>query len=444
VAPTSDVVEATLDVETVAALAPGANIVLWVMPALSTLYFNDALAEIQQDGRASIITFSAAACENSSTSVPTSGIISTIAPTIATIAAAGDQGSACFVGSNTGGQKTYRTGVSYPASDPNVIAVGGTETSGQTAQLGLTSQTAWNDTLSNGSAQEAGGGGVSTIFPLPTFQAGITGLASPSFRNVPDVAMPAVYDGIYENGSWQDVNGTSWGAPQFAAMLAEIYQYCGVTSLPNPASIPYAALNRAQYGAFIDVLNGNNAFSLVTGSTPAYSAAPGFDNVSGIGVPLGMPFAASICPNHVPLGRLRSSSVPALSVARTMTQAYAMDVTPKIFGLSDLGRRATTASTRIQLIISPAGSRATNEAAAASVLSAAGFTVAARFANHLVLDATGPSSAIESLFSTEMHDVAQGTIATEYMPSKSIIVPASLAPYVSGVVLDNVVTFAHQ
>jgi hypothetical protein len=58
-----------------------------------------------------------------------------------------------------------------------------------------------------------------------------------------------------------------------------------------------------------------------------------------------------------------------------------------------------------------------------------------------VVNATGPSSAVESLFSTQMHNVSQAQ-SIVYMPTNQVTVPAALAPYVAGVVLDNVVTFS--
>ncbi len=61
------------------------------------------------------------------------------------------------------------------------------------------------------------------------------------------------------------------------------------------------------------------------------------------------------------------------------------------------------------------------------------------FANHLVVDAQAPTSVVESYFSTTIHTVSQPRYANEYTPVASATIPGSLAPYVAGVVLDNVV-----
>jgi subtilase family serine protease len=437
--PTSDLQEATLDVETIAGLAPGAKIVVYVMPALNLLSFNNALELVQQAGQATIISYSAAACESSASS-GTSSVIASLSSSIAIIAAAGDSGSACFDGMNSMSQNLYLQGVGYPASDPNVIGVGGTETFSNTGPTTLTSTAVFNDTLLPSNAQEAGGGGVSSVFTIPSYQNGVSGKSSSQYRNVPDISMPADEAALYLNGGWHAVSGTSWSAPQFAAMLSEVYQYCNVTSLSNPVALPYTAFSRANYNSYIDVVSGNNGFPLVGDPSLSYTAGPGYDNASGIGVPLGMPFANALCPNRVPTSAAQMVST-ASRAQQVRSEAYALDVTPRIQGLSDLGRRGASESTSIQLVISSAGSAANNEQSAIAALQAAGFAIGQTFSNHLVVNATGPSSAVESLFSTQMHNVSQAQ-SIVYMPTNQVTVPAALAPYVAGVVLDNVVTFS--
>lgn len=92
----------------------------------------------------------------------------------------------------------------------------------------------------------------------------------------------------------------------------------------------------------------------------------------------------------------------------------------------------------------PSGNVAAEESATVTALQNAGFTITQRFSNHLLVDAVGPSSAIERLFRTRMHDVYQGVNGVRYMPTTQIVVPASLAPYVSGISLDNVIRYHHR
>jgi hypothetical protein len=418
---TADQGEADLDVETVAGLAPGANIILYGIPSLTQQNFNDAINQIISDGKAAIISYSAAGCEYPG--VTSDSILQQAAQAgIAVVAASGDQGNECY----TGG--TPQVGVGYPASDPNVTGAGGTETY---PPYTLTSRTVWNDNTCS-SGQCAGGGGVSAYFTIPTYQQGVSGSpASTTMRNVPDISMPAEYDAIYSAGSWGAVAGTSWSAPQYAALMAEIYEYCNVRFIP-PTAVPYKVFSLSP-SAFIDVVNGNDRFG---NSTPYYTAETGYDSASGIGVPLGMPFANTICPNRVPLSVALAAPVAMNQPARPL----ALDVTPRVFGLSDIGRRAPNAPTRIQILLRPAAGGAAAEMTVIKTLQRSGFVIVETFPNHLIVDAQGPSLAVERLFATQMHDVLQAPYGIRYMPVTRAILPAPLAPYVAGLVLDDVVT----
>ncbi len=432
--PGSDQFEATLDMETVAGLAPGAGILLYIIPTLSTQYMNDAYESILNDGAASVVSMSYGGCERpGSVQTTASSIFESAANQgVAFIAASGDQGNECYAAVNT-----YVQGVQYPASDPNVIGVGGTET--RRGPYALTSATAYNDTDTADHTQRATGGGVSTSFGLPSYQSGLPGAASGTYRNVPDIALPANDAAIYLNGAWSDAVGTSWSAPQFAAMLAEVYNYCSAIFM-GPVTIPYYVAYEDGYNAFIDVTSGNNDYQ---STSPYYAAGPGYDNVSGIGVPLGMPMAQTVCPNRVPVSRVRTAraqrTVSGLPAAHG---PVALDATPHVTGLVDRGRRAQAASTRIQIVVRPGASAAAEEQAVIGVLTSSGFTIDRTFANHLVVDAIGPSSAVEQLFATEMHDVAQGPYGSRYAPMTKGTLPGTLSPYVAGVVLDDVVTMA--
>jgi subtilase family serine protease len=432
--PGADQDEASLDVETVASLAPGANVVLVVTKDLSTASLNDAFGRIFENNLAQIVSLSASGCEAASDATQETPLfVEGANKGIAFLTASGDTGNECYV-DTVDTVPVFQVGVGYPASDPNVISVGGNETANVSGPTSLTSNVVWNDTLTSDHSQEASGGGVSTVFTPPPFQSGLGGV-TPSGRNVPDVAMPAADTAIYLNNQWELVNGTSWASPQFAAMLAEVYQYCNVPASGNtaPAALPYAAYASAA-SAFVDVTSGNNQYKT---STPFYTATAGYDATSGLGVPLGMPMAQALCPNHTLSSRARGT----LSIAQAShraAEAYQIDETPSVRGLVDEGRRSASATTAIQLVLLP-GSSASDEAAVTAVLQSAGLTIAQTFANHLLVDASGPSSAVEQLFGTQLHDVTQGRYGTRYLPVAPATIPASLAPYLSGVVLDNVI-----
>jgi hypothetical protein len=149
-----------------------------------------------------------------------------------------------------------------------------------------------------------------------------------------------------------------------------------------------------------------------------------------------MPLAQAACTRSAVSSRARTAAVAS---ARKAAASYVADATPHVAGLIDRGERNASALTRIQLVLNPASS-ASDEDAVTAALRASGFTVVRTFANHLVIDAQGPSAAIEGLFATRMHDVTQGSFGTHYLPATAITVPASLAPYVASVTLDDVIT----
>ncbi|MBC5810919.1 MAG: S8 family serine peptidase, partial [Candidatus Eremiobacteraeota bacterium] len=190
--------------------------------------------------------------------------------------------------------------VGYPSGDPSVVSVGGTNTPRDTSGRLSGVLTGWTGS----------GGGCSTIFAQPAFQAGVTPFGTSCSRRMqPDVALDADtstgvavdYDASPGLGGRQvvAVGGTSVSSPQMAAMWALVLQACKQTAgcatgggpfpyrLGNPNPLLYAIyggkkpLSYAQ--VFYDVGFGNNA---QTGGT-GYTAGPGYDLVTGIGAPFG-------------------------------------------------------------------------------------------------------------------------------------------------------------
>ncbi len=167
-------------------------------------------------------------------------------------------------------------GVIYPATSPNVVAVGGTRLSTASNSRGWT-ESVWN--TSTGS--EGTGSGCSTVEPQPSWQTAL-GLSGCSRRIDNDVAADAdpasgvaVYDTSNGNGGWNEVGGTSASSPMLAAMYA-LAGNAGNT----PADDIYT-----HTGDFFDVTTGNNG-----SCSPAYlcTAETGYDGPTGIGTPDGI------------------------------------------------------------------------------------------------------------------------------------------------------------
>jgi subtilase family serine protease len=302
-ASSGDQAEATLDLETIASLAPDANVIVYNIPLLSFPDIEDAYNQIVSDGKATVVNSSFSGCETDDTgfdSISDAIAMGAAAQGVTFSASSGDSGVQCS-------RSSFSPGVGTPASDPHFIGVGGTESgSGSGAVGSITNPAVWNDSVG------VGGGGLSTIWSLPSYQRSATG-TQPSGRNVPDISLPAAYDSMYLNGQWYHVWGTSWSSPIYVAMQAEINQMCGeplwgITAL-------YTAFSKSGYQRdFIDVTTGNNAYAGVIG----YTAFAGFDQASGIGIPLGTQIAIDNCES--PLNNRSLSSPPSLSVKGVPSQ----------------------------------------------------------------------------------------------------------------------------
>lgn len=414
-----DQVEAYLDVETVAGLAPGAHIYIYQMPDLSDQSIADAYSKVNSDGIAHVANSSFGGCE--SPNLPEDPFIAQgVAAGVTYVASAGDSGNVC--------DSAVQVGASWPASNPNVVAAGGTETL-ISGKFPITSNSVWNDSSCSG--QCAGGGGVSSIYALPTYQTGLAGAASTSHRNEPDISLPAEDDAI-NSGTWGLVDGTSWASPEYAALMAEVLQYCQLSSgLNNAVNVPYYVASHYQQ-AYVDVSNGNDQFA---GTAPYYTAGAGYDNASGIGVPYGMAYANTACP-----GRVKASGLLARSTLAVATQTHPvdapLDISPRISGLIDQGRRSQVALTPVQIVLRSDADRGAVE----SALQQAGFTIDTRYEYRQIVHAVAASAAVEQFFRTQMHDVLQPRYGTRYVPGTQVALPQSIAPYVQTVNLDNVVT----
>jgi len=190
--------------------------------------------------------------------------------------AAGDNGS-----SDDPNEQT-QVHCDFPASSPNALACGGTKLIGNTSSFTITSEVVWNELASN---EGAGGGGVSDVFPLPSYQAnaGVPTSAGGggTGRGVPDVAGnadPVTGFQVVVDGQREPVGGTSAVAPLWAGLIARLAQATGKRfGLLQPLLYAGVAPGVAQHG-FNDITEGNNG---------AYKAGQGWDACTGLGSPNG-------------------------------------------------------------------------------------------------------------------------------------------------------------
>ncbi|GAC1427173.1 MAG: hypothetical protein NVS4B1_13280 [Ktedonobacteraceae bacterium] len=211
---------------------------------------------------------------------------------ITVLASSGDNGAATVLcDKNLHGLKVGQ-GIDLPASDPFVTAVGGT-TLNATLQTGkYVSETAWNEDKVGAGAT---GGGVSSLFGVPTYQQGVTGLKR---RAIPDVAyngdpltgVPVVVS-IQGTTYITPVGGTSAGSPQWAALVVLANQYAGHRlGFLNDAFYRISQTSSAYAKSFHDITVGNNSVLTYDNNgkpvvLPGYAARTGWDAVTGVGTP---------------------------------------------------------------------------------------------------------------------------------------------------------------
>ena len=265
--------EVELDIEIAGAIAPRAQIGVYFAPNTDR-GFLDALTTAIHDTnlRPSVISISWGGPESAWTQQAMNAFDSACqdaaAMGITVFAASGDNGA-------TDGDPSGNLTVDFPASSPHISGCGGTKltASGNT----ITDEEVWNELSQN---EGATGGGVSQVFPLPTWQQGANVPNSPKGqpgRGVPDVAGdadPTTGYNVFVDGSSAIIGGTSAVAPLWAALIALINQ-----SLNQPVGF----LNPLLYSRNVEAaLN-----DISQGSNGSYSAAPGWDPCTGLGSPDG-------------------------------------------------------------------------------------------------------------------------------------------------------------
>jgi kumamolisin len=258
--------EVMLDIEVAAAVAQGANVVVYFAPNTDQGFQNALSVAIHdQLNRPSVISISWGGPESSWTQAAMESmdqIASEAAALGITITvAAGDSGS-------SDGVNDGQNHVDFPASSPHVLACGGTNliANGTVIQ----SETVWNDGAQGGST----GGGYSNLFARPAWQSAVV---TQNFRGVPDVAGDADPESGYNiqvDGQPMVVGGTSAVAPLWAGLIAVLNQQMN-TRLGFVNPLLYA-MN--QSAGFHDITQGNNG---------AFPAKPGWDPCTGMGSPDG-------------------------------------------------------------------------------------------------------------------------------------------------------------
>jgi kumamolisin len=290
-----DSVEVNMDVQILAGLAPGAELVVY-FSSFDEKGWIDLLNQVieGEPARAVALSISWGLAEDDpdwskgALAAIDQRLQAAAALGITVCAAAGDDGSA---DQETDG----RAHVDFPGSSPHVLAVGGTMLDGDADVVWWESP--GERTQSGGGAT---GGGVSVEFPRPSWQDVTVASLNPNSidgRIVPDVAAlagPPLYDLIFL-GADQPNGGTSAATPTWAALIALMAgagERAWKPSFLSPLLYRTGAAGQP-IGAIgcVDVVSGDNTSSTLG---RGYRAGPGFDAVSGWGVPNGTALLAAL------------------------------------------------------------------------------------------------------------------------------------------------------
>ncbi len=189
------------------------------------------------------------------------------------------QGQTVFVATGDNGSSTPGD-VVWPADDPYITAVGGTDLTTNGPGGAWKSETGWNGSAGMPSKNR---------IPIPFYQKlkGVINASnggSRTLRNIPDVAAEANTNqfSCYDGGCSEGNGGTSYAAPQWAGLTAMANQQA-VESGTSTLGFLNPALYRIGVGSSYD----SDFHDITSGSNGMFTAVAGFDLVTGWGSPIG-------------------------------------------------------------------------------------------------------------------------------------------------------------
>jgi hypothetical protein len=444
----SDIVgEASLDVELAHAFAPGASIVVYNAafyandPNTSALNLFRAMKQASMLPGVSVVTLSYGVTESDLAAMGSSEQqldSDFTTPGVTFVAASGDSGIYGF------GGFPPQIQTNYPASSPNVVAVGGTsiniDAAGDYPGTGASGEVGWGAGTNSDSAGGSGGG-LSSYETEPSWQTGVVpaGIDSSHARAVPDVAMDSgsiqsfdtFASTLNTSNSTPDVGwlgyvGTSAAAPLWAALIAIANQgrvLAGGTPLTG-SSQTLPALYSLPSTDFHDIVHGSN------GDIPGATAGPGYDLVTGRGTPIANVLVPDLA-GYGTTGQLTITAEPPSSVA----PGAGFGLTVQVKG--PLGNPVNVGSVTVALGNNPGGATLGGVLTVPIVNGVAtfsGLTINQAGTGYtLTLSATGFSSVQTTAITVTTAPDATGVVVTAAPPAPVFGQPVTLTATVSAV-----------
>jgi kumamolisin len=334
--------EETLDTEWGSSLAPGAQVRVYGVGELDTNYLDEAYQQVYTDATTSpalgihemSMSYGGGETYTTKSQVMTDHqyFAELASAGVSVFASSGDGGST--PGNNSSGDETGSLQVEAPASDTDVTGVGGTSlvlnSSGAES-----SETVWNN------SSGASGGGVSIYFSRPTWQVGV-GVPVGTMRLVPDLACAADpnYGAVMILGGVDyQIGGTSWASPSvagFCALLNEARANAGLGAIGLLNSKIYTLIGTAN---FRDITSGNNATSNSGGK---YAATTGYDEATGVGVPLVQTLAQTLAASTTLIGFEVGPTLQSVAPGQSATFTANASGTPTSYQWQGMAVGSTT------------------------------------------------------------------------------------------------------
>lgn len=199
----------------------------------------------------------------------------------------------------------------WPADNAFVVSVGGTDLVTASAGGAWKSETAWVDS----------GGGISPdSIAIPSWQqiAGVinsTNKGSTTLRNGPDVSANANFTfyvcADQTTCTANDYGGTSFATPMWAGYIALVNQQLAANGEPTIGFI-----NPTIYSQSVTSAYGTEFHDITSGTSGSFSAATGYDLVTGWGSPNGTGLINALAPTSTTPNFTISASPGSLSVVQ--------------------------------------------------------------------------------------------------------------------------------
>jgi hypothetical protein len=247
----------------------------------------------------------------------------------------------------------------YPGTSPNVLSVGGTALTVDTAG-NYVSEVPW----------DGSSGGYSATYGQPVYQIGVTvgGVPLNANRAAPDVAIvgdPATGVSVYNSfasgdvdgdnipdSGWATVGGTSAGAPMWSAIVAlanELRVDNGIGLIGDGVTAKMYALGSLNQDLYFNDIDTGQIGPDFPNSAAVYTAVDGYDIASGWGTPHGQQVIAGLADGRIAGAQLRGFRWEA--TYKEAVQKYPGGVSTPLFADFRGSGEARVTGSAVQLVL---------------------------------------------------------------------------------------------